>query len=128
MTTTTTRPQGRNTFLNAIRMLSILSVATLAACGGGGGPSFGIFFGSSSGSSVTGNTITTGDGGTGGESREPGVAAGAGKGGWSVGIFDADINDGIAVTQSGNTFVNGNPGADGAPSTGTGTAMESNLP
>ncbi|MEO0617129.1 MAG: hypothetical protein AAFY69_13450 [Pseudomonadota bacterium] len=95
---------------------------------GGGGPAFGIFFGGDSGGTVTGNTITTGNGGTGAAARDSNELASAGEGGWSVGIFDADTADGIAITQSGNTFAIGTPGANGAPSTGTGTAMETNLP
>ncbi|MEO0347510.1 MAG: hypothetical protein AAF229_14820 [Pseudomonadota bacterium] len=96
--------------------------------GGGGGPAFGIFFGGDAGGTVTGNTITTGNGGTGAAARDSNELATAGEGGWSVGIFDADTADGIAITQSGNTFTLGAAGADGAPSTGTGTAMETNLP
>ncbi|MEM6819109.1 MAG: hypothetical protein AAF578_09960 [Pseudomonadota bacterium] len=95
---------------------------------GGGGPSYGIFFGTGSGGDVRGNTITTGDGGTGGAARVQADVSSAGQGGWSVGIFDADTNDGIAITQSNNTFTIGAPGADGAPSTGTGVAMPTNLP
>ncbi|MDH3547541.1 MAG: hypothetical protein OEN22_10595 [Gammaproteobacteria bacterium] len=48
--------------------------------------------------------------------------------GCSYGIFDADTGDGIAVTQSDNTFTIGSPGANGAPSTGTGQSEESNIP
>ena len=75
--------------------------------GGGGGPSIGIVIGGSINAEITGNSITTGDGGIGG------AGGFGGEGGYSIGIVDADLDDGITPFISANEFALGNPGQGG---------------
>jgi hypothetical protein len=93
---------------------------------GGGGPSFGIVLNPDTFATISNNQITTGDGGNGGSAIIAREQA-AGKGGWSIGIYDADPNDASTPTLDGNTFTLGQAGADGNPSSGTGTAADTNF-
>ncbi len=93
---------------------------------GGGGPSFGIVLNPDTFATISNNQITTGDGGNGGSAIIAREQA-AGKGGWSIGIYDADPTDASTPTLEGNTFTLGQAGADGNPSSGTGTAAGQNF-
>ena len=61
--------------------------------------------------SLTGNTITSGDGGPGGPSFQHGNA---GDGGYSYAVYDRDPADAFFATLSQNTLANGLPGPGGA--------------
>lgn len=94
---------------------------------GGGGPSFGIFIGGNTPAMIQNNTITTGNGGKGGNARLSNETIAAGDGGWSVGIFDGNINDSLTPTLNNNTYTIGLPGESGSPKTGGGVAQDTNV-
>lgn len=94
---------------------------------GGGGPSFGIFLAANTPATIQNNQITTGEAGAGGSANYTDEAQAAGKGGWSVGIFDGDTSDSSSVIEQNNSFTLGQAGADGNPSEGEGTRQETNL-
>ena len=62
------------------------------------------------------NTITPGRGGDGAPPRLSFESFSAGAGGWSFGIIDGDINDGITPVIRNNTITPGTGGANGQPS------------
>ena len=94
---------------------------------GGGGPSFGIFIGSSTPATITSNVITTGNGGQGASADFTNELVGAGFGGWTIGIFDANINDNLSVDASANTVTLGEAGQDGNPREGIGQRSNTNF-
>lgn len=94
---------------------------------GGGGPSFGILINPNTHAVIENNQITTGNGGNGGSAVIATQLNSAGKGGWSIGIFDADNSDTMTPELSGNTFTIGNAGSNGTPSNDSGTAAETNI-
>lgn len=94
---------------------------------GGGGPSFGIFIGANTPATIENNTITTGNGGKGGNANFTDEADAAGLGGWSVAIFDGDTSDSLTPVVTNNTITLGLPGSDGNPSDEQGTATETNF-
>ncbi len=94
---------------------------------GGGGPSFGIFLAANTPATIQNNQITTGEAGDGGSANYTDEAQAAGKGGWSVGIFDGDTSDSSSVIEQNNSFTLGQAGADGNPSEGEGIRQETNL-
>lgn len=93
---------------------------------GGGGPSFGVLINQDTFANVSNNQIVTGNGGTGGSALIA-ISNAAGKGGWSIGVFDANPDDASTPTVSGNTFIIGEAGQDGNPSSGSGTAANTNF-
>ncbi|MEL7312564.1 MAG: hypothetical protein AAFN07_13715 [Pseudomonadota bacterium] len=93
---------------------------------GGGGPSFGIYLGRDLGTMISNNLIQVGNGGDGAITRSDAARA-AGDGGWSVGIFDGDTNDGVAPVLDGNTITPGAAGASGAASGTAGFSGETNF-
>lgn len=94
---------------------------------GGGGPSFAIFIGGSTPANITNNTITTGNGGAGGSADFTDEPDAAGRGGWSVGIFDGDTNDSLTPVINSNTFTLGEAGQDGNPRETFGQRSNTNL-
>ena len=83
--------------------------------GGAGGPSIGIFVGPNLTPFIEENGITTGQGGNGGARGQL-----SGTGGDSVGIFDANTNDGAVPVNLNNRFTIGMPGTSGTSGTGGG--------
>jgi hypothetical protein len=59
---------------------------------------------------LTGNTITSGDGAQGGDG---GAAGKSGQGGFSFAVYDRDPTDGFFATLNQNTLDSGEPGAGG---------------
>jgi hypothetical protein len=77
---------------------------------GGGGPSYGVVFGAGMAPTLTGNTITSGDGGAGGVSFQRGNG---GQGGFSFAVYDGDPTDAFFATLNQNTLGAGAPGLGG---------------
>ncbi|MBT1451385.1 hypothetical protein KJ365_10900 [Glaciecola sp. XM2] len=94
---------------------------------GGGGPSFAIFIGGSTPANITNNSLTTGNGGTGGAADFTNEPDAAGRGGWSVGIFDGNASDSLTPVVSNNTFVLGEAGQDGNPMDAVGQRSNTNF-
>ncbi|MDT0595739.1 PKD domain-containing protein [Glaciecola petra] len=94
---------------------------------GGGGPSFAIFVGGSTPANITDNTLNTGNGGTGGAADFTNEPDAAGRGGWSVGIFDGDANDSLTPIISGNSYTLGEAGQDGNPRETFGQSINNNF-
>ncbi len=95
---------------------------------GGGGASYGVVIGPNDAPQIVDNVIQTGNGGNGGPARLTFDDVAAGRGGWTYGIFDLDLTDGVSPVVSGNTINVGTPGNDGAPATGVGEAGEERMP
>lgn len=77
---------------------------------GGGGPSYGVVFGPGMAPMLSGNMISSGDGGAGGPSFNRGNA---GQGGYSFAVYDADPTDPFFATLSQNSLAAGTPGLGG---------------
>ncbi|WP_371195988.1 hypothetical protein [Glaciecola sp. SC05] len=94
---------------------------------GGGGPSFGIFIGGSTPATINNNVITTGRGGNGGAADFTNETDAAGRGGWSVAIFDGNASDSLTPIISGNSFTLGEAGQDGIPREASGQRSNTNF-
>ena len=94
---------------------------------GGGGPSFAVMLSQLDSARIDNNTFETGSGGAGGEPfippREPaGVRVTHGKGGFSVGVFHWEPGQ-VFTSFDNNSFMLGEAGAGGRPSSQIGTGV-----